>query len=158
MSHPCEGRKRTRFTQNMNACRATANSVHTSPYRGLNRCYSGLNEAQPRSKRGSNEALPRSMLAMNAVELRLKCKRIIPCLWSVLYMYTRYERFAFRTSIHASFEIRETIYNVHVHVHVWLLVSYIFFYKEYLCFYQIIVGIFNTFLSHGAVLCIYVCV
>ena len=43
---PCEGRKRTRFTQNMNACRATANSVHTSPYRGLN-------EAQPRSKRGA---------------------------------------------------------------------------------------------------------
>ena len=53
MSRPCEGRKRTRFTQNMNVCRATANSVHTSPYRGRNRCYRGLNEALPRFKRGA---------------------------------------------------------------------------------------------------------
>ena len=110
MSRPCEGRKRTRFTQNMNACRATANSVHTSPYRGLNRCYRGLNEAQPRSKRGattvqtrryrgSNEALPRSMLAMNAVALRLKCKRIIPCLWSVLYLGLMWKAPHFLTGI-----------------------------------------------------------
>ena len=53
MSRPSEGRKRTRFTQNMNACRATANSVHTSPYRGLNRRNHGLNEALPRFKRGA---------------------------------------------------------------------------------------------------------
>ena len=93
----CEGRKQTCFTQNMNACRTTAKSVHTSPYCGPNRCNCGLNEAQPRSKRGAttvqtrryrgqNEALPRSMLPMNAVTPRLKLKRIIPCLWSVLHV------------------------------------------------------------------------
>ena len=165
MSHPCEGRKRTRFTQNMNACRATANSVHTSPYRGLNRCYRGLNEAQLRSKRGATAVqtrFKRGATAVNASDergsasfktqthytLSLVCTVHVHKVWT----------FAFRTSIYASFGMRETIYNVHVHVHVWLLVSYIFFYQEYLCFYQIIVGIFNTFLSHGAVLCVYVCV
>ena len=35
---------------------------------------------------------------------------------------------------------------------------YIFSTKITYVFYQIIVGIFITFLSHGAVLCVYVCV
>ena len=41
---------------------------------------------------------------------------------------------------------------------VWLLVSYIFFLQRVPMFLSIIVGIFYTFLSHGAVLCVYVCV
>ena len=47
-------------------------------------------------------------------------------------------------------------------MHVWLLVStnnvYIFSTNITYVFYQIIVGIFITFLSHGAVLCVYVCI
>ena len=45
-------------------------------------------------------------------------------------------------------------------MHVWLLVSYnyIFSTKITYVFNQIIVGIFITFLSHGTVLCVYVCV
>ena len=44
----------------------------------------------------------------------------------------------------------------------WLLVStnniILFSTKITYVFYQMIVGIFITFLSHGAVLCVYVCV
>ena len=39
-----------------------------------------------------------------------------------------------------------------------IIILYIFSTKITYVFYQIIVGIFITFLSHGAVLCLYVCV